>query len=151
MTFQCYLVPPYHEDISKRLIKSPKIHFPDAGLNKVILGEMTVSSGAAYESWIFSELIKWKQLQPIEPDLFFYRTSAGMEIDFLLAGEGTILPIEVKASDRVSYADGRNLEFFITEHKKVAPLGIIVYHGKELKEVRENIWAIPDWTLLGCF
>lgn len=151
MTFQCCIIPPYHENISKRLIKSPKIFFPDAGLNKVVLGEMTISSGAAYESWVLSELIKWKQLQPVEPDLFFYRTAAGMEIDFLIAGEGTIVPIEVKASDNVSYADGRNLESFMAEQKRTAPLGIIVYHGKELRMVRKNIWAVPDWALLGAF
>lgn len=147
MTFQCHLLQPYHENIGKRLIKSPKIYFPDLGLNKAILGEMTVSSGASYESWVFSELVKWKQLQPVEPDLFFYRTSAGMEIDFLLAGEKTLLPIEVKSSDRITYADGRALESFMKENKKAAPLGIIVYHGKELKSIRENIWAIPDWAL----
>ncbi|MBF0559424.1 MAG: ATP-binding protein [Nitrospirae bacterium] len=151
MTFQCYLLSPYHENISKRLIKSPKIYFPDAGLNKVILGEVGTGSGSGYESWVFSELIKWKQLQPIEPELFFYRTGAGMEIDFLLVGEGMILPIEVKLADKVSYADGRNIESFIAEHKKLVPLGIIVYHGNELKAVRKNIWAVPDWALLGCF
>ena len=151
MTFQCCIIPPYHENISKRLIKSPKIFFPDAGLNKVVLGEMTISSGAAYESWVLSELIKWKQLQPVEPDLFFYRTGSGMEIDFLITGEGTILPIEVKASDKVFYADGRNLESFMAEHKQAVPLGILVYHGKELKLVRKNIWAVPDWALLGAF
>jgi predicted AAA+ superfamily ATPase len=112
---------------------------------------MTISSGAAYESWVLSELIKWKQLEPVEPDLFFYRTGAGMEIDFLITREGTILPIEVKASDKVSYADGRNLESFMAEHKRTTPFGIIVYHGKELGMVRKNIWAVPDWALFGAF
>ena len=35
------------------------------------------------------------------------------------------------------------------EHKKVTPMGIIVYRGRELKEVRKDIWAIPDWYLFG--
>lgn len=148
MTFQCYLLHPYHENIGKRFIKSPKIFFPDVGLNKVILGDTTISSGASYETWVFFELIKWKQLQPIEPDIFFYRTSGGLEIDFLLRGNGIILPIEVKASDRVSYADGRSLEHFIAEHNKTSPCGIIIYRGKELYEIRKNIWAVPDWYLL---
>lgn len=149
LTFQCYLVPPYHKNIGKRLIKSPKIYFPDAGLNRVILGEMTTDSGAAYESWVFSELIKWKQLQRVEPELFFYRTSGGMEIDFLLAGEGLILPIEVKASEKVAYADGRNLESFMSENKKHTSLGLVVYRGRALTEIRKNIWAVPDWFLFG--
>ncbi|MBM4137633.1 MAG: ATP-binding protein, partial [Nitrospira sp.] len=75
MSFQCYLLHPYYENIGRRFIKSPKIFFPDVGLNRIILGDTKVSSGSLYETWIFSELIKWKQLQPVEPDIFFYRTS----------------------------------------------------------------------------
>lgn len=149
MSFQCYLLPPYYENIGKRLIKSPKIFFPDAGLNRVILGETKIDSGSFYETWVFSELLKWKQLQPIEPEIFFYRTSGGLEIDFLICGEGIIIPLEVKASDKVSYEDGRHLESFISGHKKVSPLGIIVYRGMELREIRKRIWAVPDWYLFG--
>jgi len=149
MSFQCYLVPPYYENIGKRFVKSPKIYFPDAGLNRVILGEATVDSGALYESWVFSELIKWTQLQPGEPDIFFYQTSSGKEVDFLIVGDGRILPIEVKSSQRVTYTDGRSLESFMTENKKAASLGIVVYPGKTIAEIRKNIWAVPDWFLFG--
>lgn len=149
LSFQCYLLPPYFENVGKRLIKSPKIFFPDAGLNRVTMGEITINTGAAYESWVFSELIKWKQLQPVEPALFYYRTGGGLEIDFLLAGNGTLIPIEAKVSDKASPADGRSLEAFMNEHKKSVPIGIIVYRGRELKEIRKNIWAIPDWYLFG--
>lgn len=149
MSFQCHLLHPYYENIGKRFIKSPKIFFPDVGLDRVILGDTKVSSGALYETWIFSELIKWKQLQPVEPDIFFYRTSGGLEIDFLVCGNGIILPIEAKASEKVSYADGRALEQFISQHKKTSPAGIIVYRGKDLLRIRTNVWAIPDWYLFG--
>ncbi|MCX5806178.1 MAG: ATP-binding protein [Proteobacteria bacterium] len=149
MTFQCYLVPPYYTNIGKRFVKSPKIYFPDAGLNRAILGEMTTYSGASYESWIFSELVKWKQLQPVEPDIFFYRTTSGTEVDFLIAGEGLILPVEVKSSTKAAYADGRSLESFMHDNDQIAPLGLIAYKGKTIIEVRKNIWAVPDWFLFG--
>ena len=146
-TFQCYLLIPYFENVGKRFIKSPKIYFPDAGLNRVIVGDTGISPGASYETWVFSELIKWKQLQDIEPEIFFYRTSGGLEIDFLLKGGGTLLPIEAKASEKISSSDGHSLERFINEHKNQSPFGIIVYRGREIGEVRKNIWAIPDWLL----
>jgi hypothetical protein len=38
-----------------------------------------------YESWLCAVLLKWKQLQPVEPELYFYLTAAGLEVDFLLA------------------------------------------------------------------
>jgi predicted AAA+ superfamily ATPase len=72
-----------------------------------------------------------------------------MEIDFLIYGNKTILPIEAKDSDKVSYADGRHLESFISTHKKTSYVGIVVYRGREIKEIRTNIWAIPDWYLFG--
>lgn len=147
MTFQCHLVRPYHENVVKRLVKSPKIYFPDPGINRAILGDTGIGGGAAYESWVFSELVKWSHLQPIEPELYFYRTSGGLEIDFLLKGEGLLLPIEVKASPKASPADGRNVELFMLEHRNVVPIGLIVYPGPALIEIRKNIWAIPDWLL----
>lgn len=149
VSFQCYLLPPFYENIGKRFIKSPKIFFPDMGLNKVILGEMSITSGSVYESWVFSELIKWKQLQPVEPELYFYRSSGGMEVDFLICGHNKILPVEVKMSDKVSYSDARHLETFMKEHKKVTDISIIIYRGRELLEVRPGIWAVPDWGLFG--
>jgi hypothetical protein len=147
MTFQCFLLRPYYENTGKRFVKSPKIYFSDVGLNKAILGEMSIDSGAAYENWVFAELIKWKQLQQAEPDLYFYRTSGGMEIDFLIAGAGKILPVEVKSSDKVNYADGKNIASFMQEHNKQSTVGLIIYRGRKITEVRKNVWAVPDWAL----
>ena len=149
MTFQCYLLPPWHENVGKRLIKSPKLYFPDVGLNRAVLGEIAIDRGAAYETWVFAELMKWKQLQPIEPELFFYRTAAGLEVDFLLAGEPGIIPIEAKSSERVTGSDGRSIETFMAEHSQVAHVGLVIYPGKEIVELRKNVWGIPDWYLFG--
>ena len=147
MTFQCFLLPSYYEDAGKRLVKSPKVFFPDAGLNRAILGDVAIGAAPSYESWVFSELIKWKQLQPVEPDLCFYRTSTGMEIDFLLTAGDHILPIEARSQERAFATDGRSLEAFLKSHRKSSPIGLIVYPGREIGEVRKNIWAIPDWCL----
>lgn len=149
MTYQCTLLQPFIENVSKRLIKSPKIYFNDTGLIGAVLGDTMISQGALYESWVLSELIKWKQRQRSDPKLYFFRTSAGLEIDFLIAAKNTLLPIEVKSGENVSSADGRSIEAFMKEHKKVAHIGIVVYPGKEAVEIRKNIWAIPDLYLFG--
>lgn len=149
MSFQCILLPPWHENVSKRLVKSPKLYFPDVGLNQAIAGELSISRGASYESWLCAELLKWKQLQPVEPELYFYRTAAGLEVDFLLAGEHGIVPIESKSTQRVSSADGKSVETFIKEHPNMARIGLVVYPGDEVVELRRNVWGVPDWYLLG--
>jgi len=146
LSFQCHLLRPYYENVGKRFIRSPKIYFPDPGINDAVLGEMAVSSGAAYESWVFSEIIKWKDLQPGDPGFFFYRTSAGLEVDFLLKERDKLLPLEVKFSANADSRDGRSLDIFLREHKN-APAGFIVYRGREFEEVRRDIWAVPDWFL----
>jgi hypothetical protein len=148
VTFQCFRLAPYFENIGKRFVKSPKLFFSDAGLIRAVLGDIGVSPGALYENWVFGELLKWKELQPIVPELYFYRTSAGMEIDFLLASKDFILPIETKAHEKASPADGRSLESFLKDHPKTTAIGIVVYKGCEVVEIRKNIWAIPDWHLL---
>ncbi|OGF58637.1 MAG: hypothetical protein A2Y62_11555 [Candidatus Fischerbacteria bacterium RBG_13_37_8] len=147
LSLQCYLIPPFFSNISKRFVKSPKLYFMDNGLIKAILGEMSIHDSALYENWIFSELLKWKQLQAREPELFFYRTAAGKEIDFLLIGEQQIIPIEIKFSQVISSTDARNVISFLEEYQHLASTGIIVYPGKEMHQVVKNVWAIPDWFL----
>jgi hypothetical protein len=144
-TFISFLLNPYFINTSKRLIKSPKIYFPDNGLNRVIAGEDGISKGALYETWIFSELLKWKELQDIEPEIYFYKSASGLEVDFIVKAESFLLPIEVKSAQKVGYADGRSIESFIKEYK--IPIGIIVYPGNEIVEIRKDIFAVPDWFL----
>lgn len=143
-SLQCYLVPPFFSNVSKRFIKSPKLYFLDIGLIKAILGELSIHDSALYENWIFSELLKWKQLQTIEPELYFYRTAAGKEIDFLLIGKRKIVPLEITFSQVVSSTDARNMVSFLEEYRQLASTGIIIYPGKEMHLVMKNIWAIPD-------
>ena len=147
LTFQCTLLPPFYENVGKRLIKSPKMHFLDSGLIRAILGDLSVSSGALYESWFAAELLKWKQLQPLEPELYYYRTAAGMEVDFILASNLRLLPIEVKSSGRIVAQDGRGVEAFLLEHRTKASIGIVAYPGRTIEQIRRHVWAIPDWLL----
>ena len=69
--FQCLTLPPYFENIKKRIIKSPKLYFIDNGLVKVIAGKDTLSSGALFEAFIFSELYKWKDSISGDVELFY--------------------------------------------------------------------------------
>ncbi len=66
-----------------------------------------------------------------------------------MLGEQDIIPIEAKASERVSSADGRSVETFLTEHPKAAKVGLVVYPGDEIVELRKNVWGVPDWYLFG--
>jgi len=99
------LLPPYYENISKRLVKSPKLYFNDTGLACYLLDiesprqlERDKMRGALFENLIVTEVIKHRFNQGKEDGVFFYRDSNQNEVDILLKQEGEIIAIEVKSS-----------------------------------------------------
>ena len=146
ISFQCFLLRPYLSNPSKRLIKTPKIYFADNGLLKTILGSLRIDEGHIYENWIFSEIIKWKKQKELEPEIYFYRTASGVEVDFIICQGDKTLALEVKQSKKIK----ENFARSILNLKKSNPeinLGIICYEGEEIKKIKEDIWAVPSWAL----
>lgn len=103
-SFLVVLLRPHHRNFNKRLVKSPKLFFLDAGLLTYLLrirskDELRTHSarGAIFESFVVSELMKNALHRGQEPDLYFWRDSAGHEVDILLEQGDEIVPIEVKS------------------------------------------------------
>lgn len=103
-----YLLPPFHANIGKRLIKSPKLYFGDHGLLCHLLGISSDAQwhdhphkGSLWENLVMMELIKTLQLHP-GTDLFFYRDQNGVEIDFIIEKNNKRILVEAKAGERIS-------------------------------------------------
>jgi len=103
-SFLVFLLRPHHRNFNKRLVKSPKLYFLDTGLLTYLLrirspGELRTHSarGAVFESFVVSELVKNALHQGQEPDLYFWRDSAGHEVDILMEQGDEIVPIEIKS------------------------------------------------------
>jgi len=99
------LLPPYYENISKRLVKSPKLYFCDPGLACFLLDiesprqlERDKMRGAIFENYVVMEVIKHRYNRGLLDGVFFYRDSNQNEVDILLKEEGEITAIEVKSS-----------------------------------------------------
>lgn len=102
-----YLVarlPPYHRNFGKRLVKSPKLYFLDVGLMAWLLGLRDAASiqthaarGALFETFVVSELIKQRFNAGQSADLYFWRDSAGHEVDLLFETPQGMQAIEVKS------------------------------------------------------
>ena len=99
------LLPPYFENISKRLVKTPKIYFNDPGLACYLLDiespqqlDRDKMRGAIFENFIVMEVIKHRYNQGHEGGVFFYRDSNQNEVDILLKQEGVLTAIEVKSA-----------------------------------------------------
>jgi hypothetical protein len=104
-SFQVFLLPPYHTNLTKRLVKTPKLYFLDTGLCAYLTewsSPETLAAGAMagpmLETYVLAELLKswWHRMQ--SPQIYHYRDKDGREIDFLLVRDGTLHPLEVKRS-----------------------------------------------------
>jgi len=104
-SFQVFLLPPYHTNVTKRLVKTPKLYFLDTGLCAYLTQwsspqtlEAGAMSGAIFETHVLCELLKswWHRMQT--PQLYYYRDKDGREIDFLLLSDNVFHPMEVKRS-----------------------------------------------------
>ena len=126
------LLPPYYNNLGKRLIKSPKLYFCDNGLVSALLNVHSLQAfekspllGNLWENFVFTEFIK-EGFTPGK-NLFFYRDQNGVEIDFILEKEGNIILTEAKYSERPR---AEKLNF-----RKVAPL----FQAKVNSQVACNI------------
>jgi predicted AAA+ superfamily ATPase len=108
-TYMLYIVQPYHSNLGKRLVKSPKVYVSDAGITSTLLGIRSFqelsghpSLGTIWEQIVFSNI---KGNFP-DSDIFYYRTTGGAEIDFVVKLHNRIIAVECKASFTPSLSKG---------------------------------------------
>jgi len=113
------LLPPYYNNLGKRLIKAPKLYFCDNGLVTALLNigsldamEKSLHLGNIWENFVLSEHIKEGFVAG--KDIFYFRDTNGVEIDFVIEKKGEVFLVEAKHSERPNPA---KLNF-----KKIAPL-----------------------------
>jgi predicted AAA+ superfamily ATPase len=154
-TFLVRLVTPWSKNLSKRLIKTPKLYLTDTGLMLYLLGadEQRLRSdgeimGKAVESFVLNELLKLISWSKTKPQIYHFRTQAGQEIDFLLERrDGSIVCIEVKSSQKVDAASFKTMKMLEAEMKKKFLRGIVLYDGNEVVPFEKNLYAVPIQVL----
>jgi len=100
---------PHHANFNKRLIKTPKLYFYDAGLASWLLGIQTLQQlefhplrGNIFETFIVSELMKSRLNRGERPDLYFWRDSNGNEVDVVIQLGQKLMPIEIKSGRTIA-------------------------------------------------
>jgi uncharacterized protein len=146
-SFQLVRIPAYSVNRTKRLIKSPKLYWTDVGLALYLSGE-AAPGGQHLENLIVSDILAWRGGLPRRADLLYWRTTTGQEVDLVIEYDGTLLPIEIKSSKRVGYADTANLRLFRSEYPDQTRAGIILYDGDEIEWLSSGILAAPWWRVL---
>ena len=138
-TFIIYRIPPYFENIGKRLIKSPKIYFWDTGLLSYLLGIRNVEAlsnhylvGGIFENLVVSEIMKTKNNKKNEGDIYFYRDSSGREVDLVIKTSKGAIPIEIKSANHFSASFLDNLKYW-SKLKQKTINNYVIYTGSSQK------------------
>lgn len=112
ITAQVLIVPPFYENLGKRLIKSPKVYVADSGLACHLLGIESTAElarspfrGAIFEGFVAAEIVKAQVNRGRRPELYYFRDEQGLEVDFLVPRENAAVSlVECKASHTVTPA-----------------------------------------------
>ena len=127
-----YELPVFTKRAKRHLSAHPKFYLFDSGVFQVMRkkGPMDVMSeidGAALEGLVLQHLKAWCEYTKGKYELFYWRTKAGLEVDFIIYGEGGFWAIEVKNSSKVSSKDFRGLRHFVEDYPECKPL--LLYRG----------------------
>ena len=143
---------PYHNNISKRLVKTPKMYFMDTGLAAYLCRwtsaetlERGASDGAFFETYVVTEIIKSYYNAGKLSDLYYYRDIDKKEIDLLIVEENKLYPIEVKKSKLPSNPD-KNFSVLNKFKLDVQP-GIVICMSDELFPYNRETWYCPVFVL----
>lgn len=144
-------LPAWGRNESSRLVKTPKLHFLDAGLhsalvraNADLLRNERNRFGPILESWVFGELLKIASLAPGPWFLSHYRDKDQVEVDFVLESPlRSIIGIEVKASATVTAGDFKGLRRLREHCKDAFVSGIVLYDGPAALPFGDGLWAVP--------
>lgn len=145
-SYQAIRLPAYAVNRTRRIIKSPKLYRSDTALALHLAGE-SKPRGAHLENLVLMDLMIWRDVQARRPEVLYWRTTSGIEVDFVIETPQRLLPIEVKAASRVTTGDAKGLEAFIGEYPDLADGGLLLYGGKEILPVTRRVLAVPWWCV----
>ena len=154
-TFLALTLPAWSTNLSKRLVKSPKLLLNDTGLLASSLGlsperleEDSRLAGPLLENFVFQEIRKQVSWSRVQPALFHYRTQAGQEVDLLLEDpSGRIAGVEVKMGSTVQEKDVRALRDLADALGPRFVRGVLLYTGERAVPFSEKILALPVHAL----
>jgi uncharacterized protein len=144
-TFMVRRLPPFHANVKKRVVKSPKVYLRDSGLLHTLLRIATYDdllghpiAGASWEGWVLEQVLA---AVPQSWSAFFYRTQVGAEIDLLLQPSRgqALVALEIKRSLTPAPARG----FWSALEDLGQPRAFVVFPGKESYPLGQGVLALP--------
>ncbi len=130
------VVPPFYENLGKRLIKSPRVYLADAGIACYLLGIETAEElkrspfrGALFEGFVASEIVKAQANAGGRREIYHFRDEQGLEVDFLVPGRGGgVKLVECKASRTVTPSDASSMRRLADAMRRTHPGATLEMH-----------------------
>jgi predicted AAA+ superfamily ATPase len=153
-SYQLFLLPPHFQNFGKRVIKSPKLYFLDTAIATYLMGlhegEPTLKGpmiGALFETLIVSEWVKAFLHRGERPELFYWRSKGGLEVDLVIDRNRRLYPIEIKATGTLLPGHAQGLtQWRALAGDSAAPSSLIIANidsTASLKGCRVVSWRYP--------
>jgi len=131
-------LPPFFQNIRKRVIRSPKLYFTDTGLVAFLLGIHTEQQalrdplrGGLYENLVITEIVKGALNRGIRPEIYFFRDSHGNEVDLLIREQGQLFPVEIKSAATFTPHFLKGLDKFRSLASDRIAAEAVLYNGEQ--------------------
>lgn len=146
-------VPAFSVNRGKRLVKSPKLFFIDPALAVFLSGYYDAAGlagsrelGQYFETMVYFHLRALCEGMTPKAGLYYWRTVAGREVDFVIEHGRRLLAFEVKHSTNPTAFDIKNLLEFLDAYPETV-LGVLVHAGNQIKWLHSKVVAVPWWWL----
>jgi predicted AAA+ superfamily ATPase len=152
------LLPPYFENFGKRIVRSPKLYFLDSALVAALTRQPAADAalagamgGALFEGFVVSEAFKVFAIEGRRPDLFFWRSHGGLEVDLVLLLPAGLVPVEIKLTATPTLRHGEVLTRFkqLAGSKAAGPGVLVCNVPEEVSLPGDNLvlpWRqFPEW------
>ena len=153
-THQLLILRPYHANIGKRLVKSPKVYMTDTGLACHLVGLKDAEHlssgpmrGALYETAVIMEIVATLTARGIEPQLYFWRTATGIEVDLLITTQTGLLPLEIRSTATPTPRMAESLRAFRSDVSHLSDQAYLVHAGEHSLPLGDGIVALPFGSL----
>ena len=151
-SFIVILLRPHYQNFNKRMVKAPKLYFLDTGLLCYLLRirkpeelRMHSARGAIFESFVISELYKKALHIGQDPDFYFWRDSAGHEVDVIIDKGLELIPLEIKSGRTVAKDFFKGLDYWKRISGKGDASAALLYAGDQSFQ-RKGVSVYAWWN-----
>lgn len=154
-----YTLKPWFKNRNSQVVKTPKIYFCDTGLVSYLLGIETPEQmirdpllGNIFENFVVIEALKTRLNLGLEPNLYFFRNSNGLEIDLILQEQNKLKLFEIKSGKSLNDEFCRNMKNFSAKYNEEiasdSTKGTVIYSGETYESYKDfgfyNFSNIPQ-------